>query len=286
MTRGEHVIKINKRPVPLLLLIFMGSVILGIRRPLRARAVLAVILAGVGAGAPPRPASVEISSAAVNANFGPVRAMAAERLPNGFACSTRCPRQRRAGPCNSPSVLVPGLDLGVGEGQLGGQLHPVLDAQVLLPLEALLQGLELVVGERCPRLALLLGGRADGRRGRVGTVGATLILVACKPEKKIAKINNKSVLNAFVLFFLSGRGVAMPAGYTRIWPLKTPRNGPAAALDALPIHTAALVHTFQLDDFPQAYSARKLIKVSVARGHGLLPKHKSHPLCDHFRESD
>ena len=56
-----------------------------------------------------------------------------------------------------PSVLIPSLDLGVGEVELGRELLSVLDAQVLLLLEAPLQGLELVVGESCPGLALLPG---------------------------------------------------------------------------------------------------------------------------------
>ena len=55
-----------------------------------------------------------------------------------------------------PSVLVPGLDLGVGEVQLGGQLHPVLNGQVLLPLEGALQGLQLLVREGGARFPLLL----------------------------------------------------------------------------------------------------------------------------------
>ena len=58
-----------------------------------------------------------------------------------------------------PPVLVPGLDLRVGEGELCGELHAVLHAQVLLPLEAFLERLQLVVGEGGARLALLLGGR-------------------------------------------------------------------------------------------------------------------------------
>ena len=52
-----------------------------------------------------------------------------------------------------PSVLVPSLDLGVGEAELGGQFQPVLDAEVFLALETLLQRLQLVVGERRPGLA-------------------------------------------------------------------------------------------------------------------------------------
>lgn len=46
-----------------------------------------------------------------------------------------------------PSVLVPRFHLRVGEVEGGGQLHPVLHAQVFLPLEAALQLGQLVVGE-------------------------------------------------------------------------------------------------------------------------------------------
>lgn len=38
-----------------------------------------------------------------------------------------------------PSVLVPGLDLCVGEVESRGQVHAVLNAKVLLSLEAPLQ---------------------------------------------------------------------------------------------------------------------------------------------------
>ena len=54
-----------------------------------------------------------------------------------------------------PPVLVPGLDLGVCEVELGGQLLAVLHREVLLFLEAALEGLELVVGEGGPGLPLL-----------------------------------------------------------------------------------------------------------------------------------
>ena len=57
----------------------------------------------------------------------------------------------------TPSVLVPGLDLRVREVELGGELHPVLHRQVLLPLEAGLQRLQLRVSEGRPCLPLLLG---------------------------------------------------------------------------------------------------------------------------------
>lgn len=55
-----------------------------------------------------------------------------------------------------PPVLVPGLDLCVGEVEGGRQLHAVLDAQVLLPLEAALQLGQLVVREGRPGLPWLL----------------------------------------------------------------------------------------------------------------------------------
>jgi len=57
----------------------------------------------------------------------------------------------------SPAVLVPRLDLRVAQVQFRGELHTVLDAEVFLSLEALLQRVQLVVGERRPRLARLLG---------------------------------------------------------------------------------------------------------------------------------
>ena len=53
------------------------------------------------------------------------------------------------------SVLVPGLHLSVGQVELGGQLLPVLHGEVLLLLKAALEGLQLVVAERRPRLPLL-----------------------------------------------------------------------------------------------------------------------------------
>ena len=55
-----------------------------------------------------------------------------------------------------PPVLVPGLDLRVCEVEGGRQLHAVLDAQVLLTLEAALQLRQLVVREGRPGLPGLL----------------------------------------------------------------------------------------------------------------------------------
>lgn len=55
-----------------------------------------------------------------------------------------------------PPVLVPGLDLGVAELQGGSQLHPVLDTQVLLLLEAPLQPRQLLLAEGGPSFTRLL----------------------------------------------------------------------------------------------------------------------------------
>ena len=62
-----------------------------------------------------------------------------------------------------PSVLIPSLDLSIGQVQFSRQLHPVLDGEILLPLEGGLEGPQLVVGERGSSLPLLL----RIRRGRV-----------------------------------------------------------------------------------------------------------------------
>lgn len=80
---------------------------------------------------------------------------------------------------SSPPVLVPGLDLCVAEAQLGRQLHPVLYTQVLLSLEALLQCLQLMVGEGGPRLALLLAQAA------VALAYTIFVLVPCNPKTPI-----------------------------------------------------------------------------------------------------
>lgn len=56
-----------------------------------------------------------------------------------------------------PAVLVPRLDLGVCEVERSRQVHAVLHAQVLLPLKATLQLIELVVRESRPGFARLFG---------------------------------------------------------------------------------------------------------------------------------
>ena len=69
-------------------------------------------------------------------------------------CQQLEPHACRSLPLGS-SVLVPGLHLSVGQVELGGQLLPVLHGEVLLLLKAALEGLQLVVAERRPRLPLL-----------------------------------------------------------------------------------------------------------------------------------
>ena len=69
-------------------------------------------------------------------------------------CQQLQPHARRPLPLGPP-VLVPGLHLRVRQVELGRQLLPVLHREVFLLLKAALQGLQLVVAERCPRLPLL-----------------------------------------------------------------------------------------------------------------------------------
>ena len=90
---------------------------------------------------------------------------------------------------HQPSVLVPGFHLGVREVQLGGQFHAVLHTEVLLAFEALLESVELVVGEGSPRLTHLFrlaAAVALLRRHVVATVafvasvgGASLVTTVC-----------------------------------------------------------------------------------------------------------
>lgn len=67
---------------------------------------------------------------------------------------------------SSPAVLVPSLDLSIREVECRCQVHAVLDTEVLLPLEAPLQLIELVVGESCPGFSRFLGSHR-------GTLSAT-----------------------------------------------------------------------------------------------------------------
>ena len=89
-----------------------------------------------------------------------------------------------------PSVLVPGLDLGVGQTEFGGQFEPVLDAEVLLTLEALLQRLQLVVGEGGARLARLFAQRlvAVALAGRAAVVVAAVAAVAAAALDLVAVV--------------------------------------------------------------------------------------------------
>lgn len=92
--------------------------------------------------------------------------------------------------------------MGVGEAELGGELEPVLHAQVLLALEALLERLQLVVGERGARLARLLA--HAGRR--LGVVVAALArraaaVVVVARRAVVAALLAVLVLSCFVTRF-------------------------------------------------------------------------------------
>lgn len=108
-----------------------------------------------------------------------------------------------------PPVLVPGLDLGVAELQWGGQLHTVLNAQVLLLLEAPLQPRQLLVAECRPSFAGLLQTSGAVFRGptrhcwlidREKIVGqwAKNVFCAVKPVKILQKYPH----SVFCFFFL------------------------------------------------------------------------------------
>lgn len=79
--------------------------------------------------------------------------------------------------------MVPSFDLGVGQSEFGGQFQPVLNAEVLLAFEALLQRLQLVVGEGRPGFSGLL---AHARRGLVA--GAVAALAGRAPAVIVAVV--------------------------------------------------------------------------------------------------
>ena len=57
---------------------------------------------------------------------------------------------------HSPSILIPGFDLCVGQVQLGRKFHAILNTQVFLSFEALLQTVQLMVRKSGPRFSRLL----------------------------------------------------------------------------------------------------------------------------------
>lgn len=84
---------------------------------------------------------------------------------------------------NLPSVLVPSLDLGVGEVEPGRQLHAVLNAEVLLLLKTLLERFQLVVRERRPCFAWFF---------RSFQIAFKVVVVfICRGRKKNAIIGNE-----------------------------------------------------------------------------------------------
>ena len=97
------------------------------------------------------------------------------RRTHQFAC----------GKSDSPSILVPRLHLGVAQTKLVGQLHAILNAQVLLPFEALLERLQLVIGERCSGFALLFTqARRSGEASHAAFDASTVIVFATWNEAK------------------------------------------------------------------------------------------------------
>ena len=96
-----------------------------------------------------------------------------------------------------PPVLVPRLDLRIRELQFRRKLHPVLDAEVLLSLKALFQGLQLVIRERRPRFPLLFTLRGTQRIRRALWV---VYFAACA-EKPIHSIPF-SIRNTYYYFYV------------------------------------------------------------------------------------
>ena len=85
-----------------------------------------------------------------------------------------------------PAVLVPCLDLRVWEVEFGRELHAVLNAEVLLALEALLEGVQLVVREGRASLARLLRLAAGATRPvKVRVVGG--VSIVCVEQSRVIK---------------------------------------------------------------------------------------------------
>lgn len=92
------------------------------------------------------------------------------------------PAHRGHFPVRLPPVLVPGLDLRVCEVEGGRKLHAVLDAQVLLPLEAALQLGQLVVREGRASLPGLL--QSDLRAVSAAGDLSVPLLLHCRGHKE------------------------------------------------------------------------------------------------------
>ena len=110
-------------------------------------------------------------------------------------------RQQRR---HSPPVLVPGLDLGVGEGELGCQLHAVLHAEVFLSLERLLQTRQLVVREGRASLARLLRLHQQTATTRLA-VRQTLPGVLRPGHCRTQAHDNQSINQRFILCLFTSR---------------------------------------------------------------------------------
>jgi len=89
--------------------------------------------------------------------------------------------------------------LGVGQTEFGGQFQPVLNAEVLLAFEALLQRLQLVVGEGRPGFPRLL---AHARRGLVTRSVAALAGRAPAVIVAVAAASSAATVVALVAIFV------------------------------------------------------------------------------------
>lgn len=136
------------------------------------------------------------------------------RTVSMWFCGRSC-AERKFSKNNSPSILVPRLHLGVAQTKLVGQLHAILNAQVLLPFEALLERLQLMIGERCPGFALLFTQtRRSGEATHAAFDASTVIVFATWNE---AKWKNWNVFRRLI------RPIQFNFGHRRQWQRHHPK---------------------------------------------------------------
>ena len=75
-----------------------------------------------------------------------------------------------------PAILIPRLDLSVGQFELGRQFHSILNAEVFLPLKGRFQGLKLMIGKGRSCFPLFLGMMRLLRIGTATSAAAEVIL--------------------------------------------------------------------------------------------------------------
>lgn len=114
-----------------------------------------------------------------------------------------------------PSVLIPGLDLCVAQVEFGGQLHPVLDTEVLLSIEALLQSVELVIGEGRSSLSRLL--RLSTASLSLARKVATLIVMTTRWRILFSICVRRKMLHNLKLSVLVGYKLILKACKCNVW---------------------------------------------------------------------